>query len=204
MSQIQWELVANIATALGILLAAGGLFVLIWQVLLQRRDQKNQAIAGLFEELLTPEFRQQLVFLYSRKPQDLVLSKLTKEERDKVDEVTARFEGIGFKVRKGLVPKREAIEGFWDWVVRCAQQTQHYVQDQRERRGASETYRKDFEYLARECKLFHLERLGDRTPTRGMKLEQLLEMQPLPVFQVEEPPERDSPCHTQNPTPEPN
>jgi hypothetical protein len=204
MGQFSWELAANVATAVGVLFAAVGLALLAWQVWLQRRDQRNQAVARLFDELLTPEFRQQVVFLYSRKPEDVVPSKLTREEREIVDEVTARFEGLGFKVRRGLIPKKDAVEGFWDWAVRCAQQTQPYIQDQKERRGDSERYRKDFEYLAKECKLFHLKRIGDKTPTRGLKLEQLLQIQPMTIFQVEEPSEGDTSCPSPNPAPEPN
>jgi hypothetical protein len=60
---------------------------------------QNQAITQLFDEFLTPEFRQKVIFIYSRKPEDLILSKLTEQEREVIDEVTSRFEGLGFKVR---------------------------------------------------------------------------------------------------------
>ena len=186
------EQAVNIVTVISSIFAVIGIFLLVWQIILQRLDRRNEAISRLFDELLTPEFRHKVVFIYSRKPEDLVLSKLTEPERGIVDEVTARFEGLGFKVRKKVIPKKDAIEGFWDWVVRCAQQTQPYIQDQRERRGSSESYRKDFEELARECKLFHLERIGDKTPTKGLSLDKLLQIRPLPIFQVGESSNRDS------------
>jgi hypothetical protein len=87
----------------------GFLLCQLWE---SRRDQKNQAIAHLFDELVTPEFRKKLRFVYSRQAEDLILLNLTEPERDMVEEVLARFDGLGFRVRNGLVPKQYALHLF--------------------------------------------------------------------------------------------
>jgi hypothetical protein len=142
--------IANFATALAVLLLA-------YQVYLQRKDQKNQAIARLFDELVTPEFRRRLLFVYSRKPESLIVSELTDSEREIVEDVTARFDGLGFRVQKGIIPKEEALELFWDLVIRAAQQLHPHILDQRESRQEKQgvlrkyrEYKADFDWLARE------------------------------------------------------
>jgi hypothetical protein len=160
--------------------AVVGLIFLGCQLWLQRRDQKNQAIARLFDEVVTPEFRRKLPFVYSREPENLTLQKLSQSEREIVEDVTARFDGIGFRVRTGVVPKQETLALFWDLVLRCAQQLRPHILDQRERRGASLEYKADFDWLARECKLFHLKSLGHKSLPRNLNLDKLLELEPLP------------------------
>ena len=176
--------IANLATAIGTLLTAFGLILLTYQLALQRKDQKNQAIARLFDEVVTPEFRQKLLFVYSREPENLTLPKLSQSEREIVEEVTARFDGLGFRVRTGLVPKHETMELFWDLVVRCAQQLRSHILDQRERRGVLREYKADFDWLARECKIYHLKNLSSSYPRR-ISLDELLQIKPLPIFKSE-------------------
>ena len=189
---------ANLATMVSSLLTAFGLILLAYQVYLQRRDQRNQAIAQLLEEFETLDFRRKMAFLYSHKPEDLVLSKLNVSDREIANEVIARFEALAFKVRKGLIPKEDAIEGYWDWVVRCAQQTRDYIKDQRQRRAPAENYRANFDWLARECKLFHLKRAGNKSRTDDLTLDELLQIEPLPIFQVDKPPEQDASPNTRS------
>jgi len=176
--------IANLATAFVTLFTAFGLILLGVQLWLQRKDQKNQAIAHLFDEVVTPEFRQKLLFVYSREPETLTLSKLSQSEREIVEEVTARFDGLGFRVRTGLVPKQEAMELFWDLVVRCSQQLRPHILDQRERRGVLHKYKADFHWLACECKIYHLRRLSSPY-TKKISLDELLRIEPLPIFKLE-------------------
>lgn len=181
--------IANFAQAIGAGLTAISLALLAYQIYLQRRDQRNQAIARLLEEMETVDFRRKMTFLYWNEPKDLVASKLTEAERETINEVIARFEALSFKVQKGVIPKRDFIEGYWDWVVRCAQQSRPYINDQRQRRDPSENYRANFDWLARECKLFHLERTGNKSRAKNLTLEELLKIQPLPFFRVDKLPE---------------
>jgi len=164
------------------LLAAIGLFLLACQIYLQRIDQRNQAVAQVFDELVTPDFRRKLHFVYSHRPEDLVLSNLSESDRETVEEVTARFDGLGFRVRKGIVPRNEARELFWDLVVRCAQQLRPHLLDQREKRGILREYKTDFDWLARECKLFQLRKLSNKSPAKDLNLDELLKLEPLPIF----------------------
>jgi hypothetical protein len=152
------------------------------KVKLPRKDQKNQAVARLFDELVTPEFRKKLRFVYSRQAEDLILPKLTEPERDMVEEVLARFDGLGFRVRNKLIPKQEALHLFWDMVLRSAQRLQPHLQDQRARRDPRYEYKEDFEWLAKECKRYQLATLGQKLPSKKLDLDDLLQLEPLPIF----------------------
>jgi len=171
------QVLADLATVVGI-------GFLLYQLRESRRDQKNQAIARLFDELVTPEFRKRLHFVYSRQAEDLILSKLTESERDMVEEVLARFDGLGFRVRNALVPKQYALHLFWDMVVRSAQRLYLHVQDQRERRGRQHEYKGDYEWLARECKRYQLAKMGQKRLSKKLELDDLLKLEPLPIFRV--------------------
>jgi hypothetical protein len=163
-----WAYYAQIAATF---VAAFGLICLAIQICFQQRNQREQVLTRLFDEMITPSFQEKLRFIYSRLPENLVLAKLDVDQRAVVDEVTARFEALGFKVRKRIIPKRDTVEIFWDWVIRCAQQLRPHIQDQRRRRGPSDNYREDFDWLARECKLYQLKRLGHKGSTTDMTLD---------------------------------
>ena len=127
--------------------AAFGLILLSLQLYFQRRYEKNRTVAQLFDEMVTADFQDKLRLIYSRDPDALVLARLDSDQRALVTEITARFDILGFKARKGVVPKKETIEIFWDWVIRCAQQLRPHIEDQRRRRGRTDIYRTDFDWL---------------------------------------------------------
>lgn len=165
---VEWvSFLANLVTACS--------FVLIFkQLRFQRKEQKSQALTRLFDEVVTSEFRRKLQFIYSRGPNDLVRQKLSQPEIDIVEEVTAVFDGIGFRVRKDIFPRQETLELFWDLVLRCAQRLRQHIVDQRDRRGEKELpdeyrYKYDFDWLTRECKLFHFKMLGYKPLSQGME-----------------------------------
>lgn len=170
------QVIADVATAI----AVG---FLLYQLRESRKDQKSQAFARLFDELVTPEFRKNLRFVYSRQAEDLVLP-LPEPERDMVEEVLARFDGLGFRVKNGLVPKKEALHLFWDLVVRSAQQLYPHLQDQRVRRGPQHEYKEDYEWLVKECKRYQLAKLGQKWLSKELDLDDLLKVEPLPVFNL--------------------
>ena len=178
---------ADLATAIGMLFTVFGLILLAYQLSLQHKDQKRQAITRLFDEVATPEFRRKLLLVYSRNPDELVLSKLSPSEREMVEEVTAKFDGIGFRARIQQVPLHETLELFWDMVIRCAQQLRPHLLDQREKRGSMFEYKADFDWLARQSKLFQLRNLGHRLPESNLGLDELLKLEPLPIFRIEKP-----------------
>jgi len=162
-----------------------GIPLLVYQLWLSYRDQKNQAVARLFDELVTPEFRKKLQFVYSRQAEGLLLPNLAEPERDMVEEVLARFDGLGFRVRNGLVPKQYALHLFWDLVIRSAQRLYLHLQDQRTRRDPRYEYKEDYEWLVRKCKCYQLvDKLGQKPPSEKMDLDELLKLEPLPIFSV--------------------
>jgi hypothetical protein len=177
--------IALMANVVASAVATIGLFLLAWQIHMQRKEQNNQAVARLFEEMETIDFRRKMSFLYQHKPEDLLPAKLTEAEHEMLYEVIAHFESLGFRMRKGVIPKQVFVEAYWDWVIRCAQQTQLYITEQRQRRDPSEKYRANFDWLTRECKSFQLEREGLKHPAKGLSKDMLLQIKPLPIFKIE-------------------
>lgn len=176
---VDWAQIISAATA------ALGLILLSWQLYLQRRYEKNRAVTQLFDEMVTPDFQDKLRFIYSLAPDDLVLAHLDSDQRALVAEVTARFDMLGYKARKDVVPKKEAVEIFWDWVIRCAQQLRPHIEDQRRRRGRTDVYRADFDWLARQCKLYQLARDGYKGSAKDLTLDQLLQIKKLSIFNLQ-------------------
>ena len=174
----------NWIQVIGSVASAFGLGLLAAQLYLQRQYERNRAVAQLLDEMVTPDFQVKLRFIYSRSSDDLVLARLDSDQRALVTEVTARLEGLGFKARKGVVPKKEAVEIFWDWVIRCAQQLRPHIEDQRRRRGRADAYRVDFDWLARECKLYQLKRDGYKGSAKDLTLDQLLQIKKLALFNL--------------------
>jgi hypothetical protein len=167
--------IASIATAVGI-------FVLVFQVFLQYKDQHNQSIFKLLDEFERSEIRNEMRFLFSREPEDFSLEKLNAEESKMVNNVIARFDALAFKIKKGLVPKKIVVESYFDWIIRCGQQTRVFVNEQRAKRLTSEKYKLRFEWLVKECKLFQLKRENNEDLSRGKSFDELLTISPLPVF----------------------
>jgi len=151
----------------------------------QRTDQSNREITQLFERMVTTDFRRKLAFVYSREPEDLILPKLDQLEQEIVTEVSARFEELGFKVRWNVVPKQQAIEVFFDWVIPCAQQLRPNILNQREKRGPEYRYREQFDWLAKECKLFQLQREGYTPVSSETSLDELLSKRPFRITRTE-------------------
>ena len=67
-------------------------------------------------------------------------------------------------------------------VLRSAQRLYLHVQDQRARRGPQHEYKEDYEWLVEECKRYQLAKAGEKWPRRKLDLDDLVSLQPLPVF----------------------
>jgi hypothetical protein len=94
----------------------------------------------------------------------------------------ARFDGLGFRVKNGLVPKEYALHLFWDLVIRSAQQLYLHLRDQRARRGPQHEYKEDYEWLLEECKRYQLDQAGKKWPREKLDLDDLVKLEPLPIF----------------------
>jgi hypothetical protein len=179
-------------TDIGSITTALGLFLLAYQVFLQRKEQKNQTITKLLEEFETPELREDMKFLYSHRPADFSLNKISEEDNKIVNNVVAHFEGLAFKIQKGVIPKEVVIELYFDWIIRCAQQTSIFIKEQRANRPESEKYRFLFDGLVKDCKLFQLKRIGKKAQAKGKSLDDLLLIEPMTIFKIGSVGERDN------------
>lgn len=172
--------------------AAIGIFQLAYQISLQMKERKNQAVALLFDDMVNPEFREKLAFVYSHKVEDLELSKLSQDDLRIVEDVTGRYDGLGWRVKNGLIPKEETLQLFWDSILRSAQQLHCHIKDQRMARKEEKLpedvkYKADFEWLAKECKRFQLKRMlipKKEWPNEGASIEDWLKIEPLTIFET--------------------
>jgi hypothetical protein len=160
-------LIANITTA-------GGFVAIAFQIYLQRKDQKAQGMAQLYEELGAPEFQKKLALIYDRgrTKEKLKRSELTKEfgaDCEKVqwiEDVTRGYNTLAYRIRIGVNPKQESIALGWEAVIRIAQRLVPHIKEQRKNREEHsrlqeiEKYRGYFVWYAKECKLHHLWIIG--------------------------------------------
>jgi hypothetical protein len=138
------EAIAGFVTA-SILLVAGA--VALWQVIAARRSTDTQLVVGLYERFYSPETMQIVRLIYQTPPEQV--KDLPREQKDKVEMVLNWFDMIGHLLAKGIINEYLAMEAFGGSpVLRCWHQLgQHYIKDERERRGAY--YCKGVEHFAR-------------------------------------------------------
>ncbi len=127
--------------------------------------------------------------LYKYEQEDISYKKLeegiiSEEHFDIINHIIACFEALAFKVVKKVIPIKYVIDGYSDWIIRCAQQTRIYIKDQRANRHKSENYRKRFEWLVKECKLYQLKQEGKESQINDNSLDALLKIEPLPIFKI--------------------
>jgi hypothetical protein len=176
----------EIATIVTAIATAGGVIALAVQIYLQRQEHKREIITRLFGEINTPEFRKALRFVYSCDGAQLTLDQLPPKRRDQVEMVTAHLDRLGFRLEKGLVPKDESYDLFWDVVLRTAQRLWPHIEDQRKRRD-DQRYKGYYEWMVREFKRQHLVGKGQRLSKKElarMTTRQLLEKEALRIFEL--------------------
>jgi hypothetical protein len=198
---------ADAATTIAAIVTIISLILLVNQVGAQRAERKNQAVAAVFDAVITNEFREKLRFIYRRDPDALTGDRLPDDDLAKVEEVTAQMDGLGIRMRNKIIPYDESLYIFWPLVLRCAQQLRPHLKNQRTNRHTKEDYKADFDWLARECKLYQLSLApGGKIECTGnglrmlnwklrrwrirsgdygkMDLDKLLEQDPLPIFRM--------------------
>jgi hypothetical protein len=174
----------EIATIVTAIATAGGVIALAVQIYLQRQEHKRETITRLFGEINTPGFRKALRFVYSCDGAQLTLDQLPPKRRDQVEMVTAHLDRLGFRLEKGLVPKDESYDLFWDVVLRTAQRLWPHIEDQRKRRD-DEHYKEYYEHMIRRFKRRHLHMEGQRLPKKRLArlaTSELLGIEPLKIF----------------------
>lgn len=157
---------------------------LIWQIYLQRRDHKREAAALLYSYIDTAEYRRAASFIYSSNPENLVIGKLSEDEREQVEFVANAFDRIGFMIKKELMNEDIVYYLYGKPVIKSAQQLQIHLQDQRNRRAnEGGNYNPDFDCLAHRFKLRHLKEKGIEIDqkTRELPLSELLEIEKIQI-----------------------
>lgn len=159
--------------------------MLIYQLYLQRRDHKRIAATLLYSYIDTPEFRRAAKFIYTHKPEDLTIGKLSPKELEHVEFVANAFDRIGFLTRTGQMYCDDVYYLYGGPVLKAAQQLQKHLEDHRNRRMAAgeKTYDPDFDWLAKQIKMRQLKESGiniDKS-IRKLNLQQLLKVKEINI-----------------------
>jgi len=169
-----WEEWGAAVTIVGTFFTVAVLLLLIYQIYLQRRERKREAVALLYSYIDTPEFRRAAHFIYTNKPEDLTIGKLAKEELEHVEFVANAFDRVGFLTRTGQMYEDDVYYLYRGPILKTAQQLQIHLKDQRNRRAGAgaKRYDPDFDWLA---KRFKMRQLGEN----GIKIDRSIRKLPL-------------------------
>jgi hypothetical protein len=88
-------------------------------------------LTRLYDEVMNRSFREELTFVYQHEPSELLLAKLTIDQKLQVEDIIGRFDAIGYRVKKHLLRKADALRLFSRVVVKSAQKLVAYINEQR-------------------------------------------------------------------------
>jgi hypothetical protein len=186
------DIAADLATALGLVLLG-------YQIHHQRAERTAQTVAQAFAETKKSEVLEALHFVFCRKSADLVRSKLSERELQKVENLTRLYNKWGYLIRKGVLPRDKLLDLIWNLVVKSGQRLVPHIQEGRHLREEDlpqlAKYRGYYAWLVKECKLHHLE-LIDQPVSQDERdkwkesisleeLQELLDREPLTIYDDE-------------------
>ena len=109
--QIVQMLVGTLTTAIGFPL-------LCYQLWLNRRQAKYQALTELHRQVLLSPMRDGLRCIYTRDKNDDQLPPFNTLERDGIELVLETYDLVGFRIAENVLPKAATLETEWSVVWR--------------------------------------------------------------------------------------
>jgi hypothetical protein len=153
MKPIDLSTIANIATALTVIVAA--VFGLL-EFRATRRERQERAAFAVVSAIMTPEWIRSVVAVQSL-PKNVTLEQMESNPQalDAAHSIGIILEGLGYSVFRGLVPLRD-VDEFVGGTVRVAWgKLKLYIEAERERSGSQKSW-EWFEWLADQLERHHL------------------------------------------------
>jgi hypothetical protein len=136
-----WELASWIATTVGSVLAVIGVFVIVVQLYLQRKQARLDALSSIYAELDSHEARLAREFIYNTPQEHLSLAHLhstgQEQNRKRVEETIATLERMAYRICTKQVPPQDAFNLYGGVLLSVGYRVWPYIQDQREMRRTS-------------------------------------------------------------------
>jgi len=151
-----WQVITAIATWV----LAGGIGVAIWQIIVTRRNTKEQleetrkstnaqVAVSIFQELHSKETMKIISRIYHHESQPIQIKDLSSYERKNIYYVLDRFEMLGALVFNRIIDKQLAIEvGAGLRALRCWYKLYKFIGKERRKRGYFAEY---YEAFTRKC-----------------------------------------------------
>ena len=115
--------------------AAVGMLFLIWrQLRIQTKQSRFEALTQVHKEVLSTEFREALLAIFSSQPEDLAAVK-SKHLLEKLGIVTGLYDLVGARIEEGVLPYEPTLKTEWKILIPLWQQVEKFVLEERKRRG---------------------------------------------------------------------
>lgn len=122
--------------------------LMIWvQLRYQSRQVEFECLTHLHQELLAAPMQEALRFVHSCDAHDLLHPK-TEGDLEKIEIVLNTFDLVGFRVRKGVIPKKATLETEWMILLPLWSKISPFIEEQRRRR-ANNLYKQNLEWLVK-------------------------------------------------------
>ena len=105
---------------LGSVLATFGvMFGIWWQLKCANTQRRFDALTILHGNLYGPSMLEALRFIYSKTPNELA-EPVSEDELNKIEHVVNSFDLVGFKIAKGVLPRRDTLATEWRVLLRLS------------------------------------------------------------------------------------
>lgn len=131
--------------------ASGALVMVAWQIRLQTKQLRFEALTRLHDLLISVQMHNDLRLIYATQASALAAPS-SPETLQALERVLAMYDMIGFRVREGVLPKDSVLKTEWTVLLRLWAQSKAFVVAERQRRGVP--YKDDFEWLVNEAKTY--------------------------------------------------
>jgi ADP-ribose pyrophosphatase YjhB (NUDIX family) len=143
--------IQTVCTIVTTVIAAIGAPLIFYRLYLQYRQSKYTALTELHTNVMFSSIREGVQFIYKRDKADVTLP-ADKKQRDEIEQVLETYDLIGFRVKKGVLPRAATLETEWSVVWRVWYQMKAFIDAENNNRKAP--YKKHLEWLANKAEKY--------------------------------------------------
>ncbi len=152
--------ISDLFQGIGLIAGIIGLFFIWWQLRLQSKQMKFQALTELHRELLSKDMQEALRFIFTHDCSGLFQSE---EDFAKVEHVLSVYDLIGLRLGQKVLPEQPLLETEWAILLRIWRRTEPFIREQRQVRN-DVCYKKRFQQLVDKAHIFNQKNYPNTSP----------------------------------------
>ncbi len=131
------------------------LIFLTIQIFIQNKQLKYNQLDSLHEQLISIDLKKIIYRLYNEFELNYSNQNLNFEERLEIEYILNTFDLIGYRIKKGILPKNDILATEWRVIHKLWQLLEQYITDRRKNDGDN-TYKEYFDWLNKETTKYML------------------------------------------------